>query len=219
MAADLRSTAQHGRQKPRTSPSDTPMPYSWNVMPGSDLINRVCWGVRVGSNTWISHLRAGRRAAPVSDEARRGRALRPPRLARLAWSGGCVRCRAAGRAAAAARGCRAAAPPRPSMPPGAPRGGHQVELEVGLAVGTEGVHHAGLPLQQRAHAADPLPPIAQPALPPRSRSSLLCRHAEALTAAQYVARRSTGAGQRASGVCRASGSTATQAGAVPRTLN
>jgi hypothetical protein len=37
MAADLRSTAQHGRQKPRTSPSDTPMPYSWNVMPGSDL--------------------------------------------------------------------------------------------------------------------------------------------------------------------------------------
>ncbi len=139
-------------------------------MPGSDRMNRVCWGVRVGSNTCISHLRAGRRAAPVSDAARRGHALQapPPDTPGLVWP--CGECPAADRAAAAARGFRAAALTalwhRPSTPPGAPRGRHQVELEVGLAVGAEGVHHAGLLLQQRAHAADPLPSVAQPALQP-----------------------------------------------------
>jgi len=78
LAAKPRVTAQHTRQGPRASPSDTPMPYSWKVIPGSDRMNRVCWGVRVGSNTCISHLRAGRRGAPVSDAARRGRALQAP---------------------------------------------------------------------------------------------------------------------------------------------
>jgi len=63
------------------------------------------------------------------------------------------------------------------------------------------------------------PPSPSPPCSPRSGSSLSCQHADATSAAQLVARRCTGAGKRASGGGCASGSTASQVCAVPRTLN